>query len=222
MHFGKNERFLGLDEPSPWDIQLVFSTLLVCQDCNETISCCGIGGYTPEWRYEPEIGDDTPELLRYFLPGYFSKPLPILIADARWPSSIKHRLNFSFHVFFCDLNASANHVRSCVEELLTLLDIPDRATLHERIQLFRATDSENADRAEALKWIGNLGSHGEQLTKQDLFDSYDILEELLEDIYVGHRRSVREKVREINASRGRRGGAEPASSAALNKKLQQK
>ena len=57
--------------------------------------------------------------------------------------------------------------------------------LEKRIQSFEAIDHENAGRVSALRWIGNFGSHPESLTKDDVFDAYDILEVLLESLYIG-------------------------------------
>ncbi len=76
--------------------------------------------------------------------------------------------------------------------------------LSRRIELFQQSDQDNAERADALRWIGNFGSHPEALTKNDLFDAYDILEVLMEDLYVGHQRSVREMVAQITGAKAPR------------------
>jgi Domain of unknown function (DUF4145) len=188
---------------SIWDIEFAFSAFLKCDSCKEVVSCCGDGGYTGEGIYG-ERGFEGYEPVEYFHPRYFSQALHILPLHPRWPKPIRQRLKRSFLVFFCDLDAAANHVRSCVEELLTILDIPistksgSYMSLQRRICIFKSKDAANADRAEALKWIGNTGSHGGALTKDELFDAYDILDVLLEDLYVGHYRSVAQKVNEIN------------------------
>ena len=124
---------------------------------------------------------------------------------------MRQQLYKSFAVFFCDLSAAANHVRQCAEEILTHADIDIRdandhfITLNGRIKIYEGRDSENAERITALKWIGNFGSHPEeQLNKGDLFDAYDILEILLEDLYVGHNRNVRNIVAQINVAKGPR------------------
>ena len=192
------------------DVDFVFCSVLECKSCGNIVACCGIGGYDPEPVYEN--GDPSVDYIKIFVPRFFSEPLPV-IKFGPWPKTLLEQVKLSFQVFFCDLGAAANHIRSSVEELLTGLEIPlqdengKRIPLDRRIQIFRETDAENAERAEALKLIGNVGSHAGTLTKDDVFDLYDILEILLEDIYVGHYRSIRRKVQEINRNRGKRNPA---------------
>lgn len=188
------------------DIEYAFSALLKCDACKNAVSCCGTGGYTVEDYHDPE--GNAYEYVEFFAADYFSQPMPLLRLDRRWPKAIREQLNLSFLVFFCDLGAAANHVRSCIEAMLTEREIPVvtkkglRLSLQERIKSFKEIDAENAERAEALKWIGNIGSHGGTLTRQELFDAYDILEWLLEDVYIGHYRSLKKKVEEINQAKG--------------------
>ncbi|MCH7889118.1 MAG: DUF4145 domain-containing protein [Proteobacteria bacterium] len=139
-----------------------------------------------------------------FIPKYFSKPLELFRPPTKCPGTVKEQIRKSFSVFHCDLGAAANHIRQCVEEILSHAGIESRNTkgrflgLERRIKLFANVDHENAERADALRWIGNFGSHPEALTKKDLFDAYEILEVLLEDIYVGQQRFVRQIVQQIN------------------------
>ena len=146
----------------------------------------------------------------YFAPRHLSVPMELFRAPTRCPDAIKKQIRKSFSVFFCDLSAAANHVRQCVEEILSHAGIQPRNTngrflrLETRIKSFADIDHDNAERADALRWIGNFGSHPQALTKEDLFDAYEILEVLLEDLYVGHHRSVRQMVEQINEARGPR------------------
>ena len=184
--------------------------MLECGDCGEKISCCGIGGYEPI-PVPDEDGSITTDYNIEFSPRYFSAPMMIFRPPPATPADIKDEVLRSFGVFFCDLPAAANHVRQCVEIILSLsgIDAQDRngrfVPLGTRIDEYRAQNAENAERADALRWIGNFGSHpAAALRKTDLFDAYDILEVLLEDLYVGHQRSVREMVELIIANRGPR------------------
>lgn len=210
LHFGETaaSRFSRSDEYfNIMDVSLVFSALLECIQCGEVIACCGRGGYEPEDIYEPD-GNISQDYNEFFVPQYFSQPLLIFRAPAQCPQPVKEQLRLSFGVFFCDLGAAANQVRSCIEEILTDLGIDAKdsqgklISLHNRIEKLKSRDPENADRALALKWIGNFGSHPGTLTKNDLLDAYEILDMLLEDLYVGHLRSIRQKVADINLRKG--------------------
>ncbi len=189
-------------DDDPWSVAFEFSALLECDQCREIISCCGDGGYEPVEAFD----DDESSYMdheHYFVPKYFSKPMEIFRPPSKCPNAVKEQIRKSFAVFFCDLGAAANHVRQCVEEILSHAGIQsDNASggfipLDTRIKSFEKADPENAERADALRWIGNFGSHPETLEKEDLFDAYDILEFLLEDLYVGHSRSVRQMVKQI-------------------------
>jgi hypothetical protein len=192
------------------DICYTFSASLECGRCRQKISCCGGGGEEP-YTFQSEDGDWEQEYEPVFYPRFFYPSLQLFRPPQRCPRPVREQLYESFAVFFCDLSAAANHVRQCVEKILThagidIRDANDRfITLNDRIKIYEGRDSGNAERINALKWIGNFGSHPEdQLNKGDLFDAYDILEILLEDLYVGHNRNVRDIVAQINAAKGPR------------------
>jgi hypothetical protein len=188
------------------NVAFVFSAILQCNRCKEKVSCCGDGGYQQEERWDEE-GEVTIDYMPIYFVRYFSTSMRIFVPSNKVPSSVRNSLYKSFLVFFCDIGAAANHVRQCVEEILTHAGIPTKndkgefVTLGRRIELFKAIDEENAHRLNALRWIGNFGSHPETLTKDDVFDAYDILEIVLEDRYVGHQRSVRDRVDQINKAK---------------------
>lgn len=195
---------------SPFDIGYSFSASLECGRCREKISCCGEGSEEP-YEVQNEDGVWEQEHEPVFYPTFFYTFLQLFRTPARCPRPIREQLYKSFAVFFCDLSAAANHVRQCVEEILThagidIRDANDRFIfLNDRIKIYEGRDSDNATRITALKWIGNFGSHPEDdLKKRDLFDAYDILEILLEDLYVGHNRNVHKIVAQINAAKGPR------------------
>lgn len=208
-HTAASRHRLNDDHPVEWEAEYVFSALLECNRCSETISCCGIGGNEPIDALDEEGNSYTDSRL-YFDLRYFSMPMAIFRIPANCPRHVKEQIRKSFSVFFCDLGAAANHVRKCIEEILSHAGVQPRDAngrfiqLESRINSFEDIDPDNAERASALRWIGNFGSHPEPLTKDDLFDAYDILEVLVEDLYVGHHRSVRQMVEQINEARGPR------------------
>ena len=197
------------ESPDITDVAFAFSALLECNRCGEKISCCGVGGYRPVEVFDEE-GSISIDFEMYFVPRYFSIPMELFHPPAKCPNAVKEQLRKSFSVFYCDLGAAANNIRQCVEEILSHAGIQSRNTkggflhLETRIKSFANGDPENAERADALRWVGNFGSHPQTLTKEDLFDAYEILEVLLEDLYVGHQRSVRKMVEQINEARGPR------------------
>lgn len=194
------------DDFGPYDVRLVFVAMLGCATCKESVACSGVGELTRE-EVEDPLGNVSIEYPPIFWPVYFSPPMLLLDVSSKVPAAVRESLKNSFASFFSDFGAAANHVRQCAEEILTLAGVPGRnangrfVNMESRIQTFKGNDPDNADRISALRWIGNFGSHPGTLTCEDLFNAYDILEVLLEDLYVGHVRSVAATVARINQTK---------------------
>ncbi len=195
------------------DVEFVFSANLECARCKEIISCCGVGGYDQSYGQD-EDGDIAVDYTEIFFPRYFSRAMKIFECPHGSPKEIKISIEKSLLIAFCDSGAAANHIRQCAEEILSQAGISGKhknggfIRMEQRIEAFRQANPRNAGYVDALRWIGNFGSHPEDITKDDVFDAYDILELLLEDLYVGHRRSVEELVNRINQSKRPVGRAE--------------
>lgn len=213
MRYEETARSRRLHNTVDWhimDCSFAFTARLICERCSENISCVGVGGHEQIDFYD-EDGTISFDYDIYLSPRYFVPSMKLFRMPNRSPEEVRNQLYKSFSVFFCDLGAAANHIRQCVEEVLAHAGIPARGSngkyiaLSTRIKQFASADPENAGRASALRWIGNFGSHPESLTRDDLFDAYEILEVLLEDLYIGHQRSIRQIVRQINTARRPRG-----------------
>ena len=70
--------------------------------------------------------------------------------------------------------------------------------LHDRIVEFEKKDPGIAKKLLAIKWLGNEGSHANTMTKNDVLDAYEILESVLDDLFVGYKKAVERKVFQIN------------------------
>ena len=124
-HTAASRRRQSDDQPAEWEVEYAFSALLECNGCSEKISCCGIGGYEPNDTIG-EDGNPITDYEVYFDPRYFSMPMELFRVSAKCPNAIKNQIRKSFLVFFCDLSAAANHLRQCVEEILSHADIQSR------------------------------------------------------------------------------------------------
>jgi hypothetical protein len=54
---------------------------------------------------------------------------------------------------------------------------------------------EMAKQLLAIKWIGNLGTHADRLTTDDVLDAFDILSYVLEQLYERQKQHVDRLVR---------------------------
>ncbi len=201
-----------------------YSTIFECDNtrCNESFSSCGhlevfitydnFGLFEGKYRNDLRMGDVR------LTPKYFHPSLDIFPIPSTCPESVAKEIKLSFQLFFCSPAASANHIRKSIENLLTDSGIErfskknqqDFISLDNRIKIYKSRNSSDAERERvenrvgehmlAIKWIGNEGSHGE-LSRDDLLDAYDILEIILDELYVGHKKAVEDKVSEINKTK---------------------
>src|SRR5258706_385541 len=104
------------------------------------------------------------------------------------------KLSKALYLYLIDPHSSVNHIRQALELILNhegvikrvkrkspkkgyhILALDHRITHHWK--------NPNVNHAEALKIIGNEGSHSSgSVTTDDVFDALDILEHVLEDLY---------------------------------------
>ncbi len=199
----------------PMDIIYTYTALLTCTNpkCNEVVTSSGTGGVdvigqtlTPEGYTNTEYGD-------YFQPRYFYPPLQIFKIPDATPEEIKQAIETSFSLVFNNKSAAANQIRIALECLLTQLKVKrfntrtghrrTRLNLHQRIGLLPAKYQEVKDVCFAIKWLGNSGSHcDEDMKFNDVFDGYDMLSFVLDEIYDNRHNHVKKLAKTINAKKG--------------------
>jgi hypothetical protein len=168
-----------------------------------------------------EDGPET-EWVNVFFPDYFSDAPAIITISTRLPPSISQHIRRSFKLFWSDAPSCANAIRTSIEELLTAHRVVKTAkksktssarrhlSLHSRIELFKARKPQLADKLFAIKWIGNAGSHIDSVERDDLLDAYEILQYVIEELYVNPHTRIGALAREINrkkAPRSRKRGS---------------
>ena len=199
-----------------WDpdwIEYVYSCLLECTNpaCKDTIANSGTGSVDFDIEYDQE-GNPQQAFGDFFIPKHFSPHLKIFICPRKTPDNVSDEIQKSFSLFFCDPPSAANHIRIALENLLTHLKIKryevkgKRRTflaLHRRIELLPTKYSHLKDLFFAVKWLGNAGSHSDKaVTTDDVLDSYEIMEEILQDLYVKKSIKVKKLARKINKTKG--------------------
>lgn len=154
------------------------------------------------------------EYVTFFYPEHFD-PSPVLIElPDECVALVYDELQRAFAASWNDVPSAANHLRSAVELLLDHLKEPKtvlntkgkraRLPLHQRIVNLANRDQELSLSLLAVKWLGNVGSHSDELTKDDLYDAFDILEPVLQDLFVKHRKRLQRLVATINKRKGPR------------------
>jgi hypothetical protein len=171
-----------------------FSALMLCNNpnCAHIVAVIGTVSFDLEHSYLPNGGWDT-EAVPLFTPMAFWEAPPLIRVRTDYPEDVDGQLKRSFPLYWLDRGACANAIRATVETLLTERGVPEttvnlhgntvRISLHDRIVKFQATDPAAAALLLAIKLLGNAGSHGDDVTRDDLLDAYEIVDHVIDTIY---------------------------------------
>lgn len=145
---------------------------------------------------------------------YVNPALPIISVPESTPEAIKNAIENASVVLWISPSAAANQLRQSVEELLTARRVKKTTinkngkrvhlSLHDRIAAFSRTSPEIAEALEAVKWIGNDGSHDNTLTVEDVLQGAEILDLAIKALYDKSDARLRAKARAINKAKGLR------------------
>ena len=195
-------------------IRYNFIGILRCSNekCKSIITFSGYGGVEEHIFHNRQGETESIEYCEYYVPQYFN-PTPLAFKLAvNCPEKVKQELIKAFSLYWIDISASANRLRTSIELMMDYHKIPKvkltkkkkrvKLTLHERIELFGKKEPNISDFLLAIKWIGNSGSHSiDTLTKQDLVDAFKILDFTFEKIYSDREKMVSLIVKSINKTK---------------------
>jgi hypothetical protein len=196
-----------------WDRQR-FSARLVCDEaaCGEIVMVAGDtvnvsvymngsdGGYEG-WGYEYVLRIQT----------VFPAP-PLFPISVNYPLRVSEKLRLAFQLFWTDIPSCVAMLRTSVELMLDEQGVPreqvnskgktERMDLFTRIDAYGAkfTATDVKGHLNALRLIGNLGTHGSKISEDALFDAADVFEDVLLDIY--EKKSIKAKVKKITDTKG--------------------
>lgn len=188
-----------------------FVCMLGCHHCKGEIALAGKYRWQDERHCDPiqgEVGDYA----KYFTPLFFSEAPHVISIPQDAPNDVREKLLDSFRLYWHDPESSANRVRSALELLLTAQGVNRTVSgkrgshlkLHHRIERYASKRPDLADPLLAVKWLGNAGSHATPLSRDDVLDGYEIMEHVLDELYVRRARRVGALSREINRRKGPR------------------
>jgi Domain of unknown function (DUF4145) len=174
---------IGLDHDEASAYQFIAFLRCVVPQCGQIVSMHG-DVKLQRSRYE-EFGE---EFERILLPTGMS-PTPALVTiPPGTPGSVSNELRVAFQLFWVDFGACANRLRISVERILDEFGIA-RGRLFERIEVFQKTDPEHAATFDALRHVGNLGSHDGDVSREAMLDAFEIYQDALAQLF--SRRKVR-------------------------------
>lgn len=173
------------------DFEGVFTCMLQCthKSCQEEVAVSGVGhGYVA-------VNADSEHYTTLYQARSFVPPIPVFMPPATCPEIIRDGLNLISMLLPVSGGAAVNAIRTLLEELLDELSVPRQSSepskkdrdlsLHCRIENYADKLGIHHDAFMALKWLGNAGSHKlKKLDKSDIWDACEVLEDLLNQIYV--------------------------------------
>ena len=193
--------------------KLVFTSILICSNdkCKEVVSCSGEVLVDRDY-YTNNKGQEDWHYVKYFKPKFFYPTLHFFQIPENTPENVNKSIQESFSLFFINKSSAANQIRVALECLLTHLKIKrfnirkgkrNRLNLHQRIDLLPSKYQSIKDLCFAIKWLGNSGSHcGEQLKSNNIFDGYDLLSALLDELYHNKQDHAKRLAKKINTKKG--------------------
>lgn len=200
-----------------WDpelIEYVYSCLLECSNsaCKDVVSSSGVGSLEQEIAYNEDETYSEVYVYENFMPKYFEPHLKIFSQPKNTPTEVIKEIEKSFSLFFSDPPSAANHLRIALENLLTHLKIKRFVTkngsrkhlpLHQRIKLLPTKFEHVKELFLAIKWLGNAGSHSDKIISvDDVLDAYELMDELLVEIFSSKRKNLKKLAKRINKKKG--------------------
>ena len=199
------------EQQAVWDAldeQYRFTAMFKCSNnsCEEAFSTAGMG------TYEEVLSDEVTQYELFFSPLYFN-PSPVIIRiPPNCPKSISEELQKAFILSWGDYSSAANRVRASIEKLLDYLKVPkfpgnkrrkkDKLFLHKRIEKLPDKFNDIRNHLFAVKWLGNEGSHSGDFKRDDIFDAFDIIEHILESLFVKGGDKIAKLSKKINKAHG--------------------
>ncbi len=197
-----------------WDPEFsdyIFSGLLVCSSCEEYVAVLGTGRLNSANHYDRISETLDNEYFKVLTPLFFYPALHIFQIPSVCPKDIREEVVQSFPLFWTDLAACANRIRTSVEVIMSQQGVPKtkkvetgrrRFTLHQRIELFKIKNPEVAELFLAIKWIGNKGSHLGKLDRGDILNAYELLEHSINKLFDKSEQRIKRLSEKINKRKG--------------------
>jgi hypothetical protein len=189
------------------DVALIFSCTLKCSTCSELVFMVGNGVVDIDHDID-EAGEWVSRWTSFYSPTFFHPPLRLIEYVANTPQEVIAPLSVASSLYFSSPSSCCNSVRVAAELILTKLEVPDKKDdkpiyFSNRINLLPEEQKSTKELFNAIRWIGNHGSHpGNEIEYEDALHALQIMEFLLEEIYGDKRKQLKELAAAINDRKG--------------------
>ncbi|MCJ8521760.1 hypothetical protein ABID21_004931 [Pseudorhizobium tarimense] len=207
--YSKEEQKLQESEPD-WTIER-FVALLKCDvaHCGEVVA---VGGNRVAELYQDYEGRE--QRWESALVPMFVRPAPHIIPVSRNLSDACNvQLRKAFELYWLDKAACANRLRIFVERLMDHFEVPTegkakkkkkhRLDLSERIEEFDSIKPGHKNALDALRFVGNYGSHEGQTDTEALLDCFELLEDALAELIDEKKAVLAAKAQKLIENKGK-------------------
>lgn len=184
-----------------------FVCQLVCSNgyCREVIS---VAGDTEELL--TAVSDDGNRYDTILYPKIMLPGPPLMDIPEGTPVLAVEAIKQAFNAFWGDRGSAANRLRISVERIMDAHGIPKQdggkdLKLFRRIELFGEQNADSKDMLDALRHVGNLGSHDGDVSREALLDAFEIYQEWLRNFYGKYPNRMRALTERLIATKGRYG-----------------
>ena len=174
--------------------------------CGEAVAVSG------DCTYEYADGDGGETILkRRFHPTAMHPPPPVMRLADEVPEEIRDVLALSFGLLWTSRESCAGRLRVVVELILEQDGFPGEPSPGKFVSLDKRIGSWEsrygacgiAKSLRAIKWLGNVGVHETDVSRDRLLDAYEILDRVVKQIFPPDERHLDEKADELVKTRGR-------------------
>lgn len=188
----------GLIDPT--DVVARFHLFLQCSidKCGSVVSVHGDSQLT-----EREAWDHQQDRFFHVLTPHGMDPAPPLATvPESTPEPLKNEFATAFALFWIDLGACANRLRIIVEKILDHQGVT-AGVLARRIEAYKGAQPGHADTFDALRFVGNIGSHEGEASREAVLDCFELLQDAIAELFGERTTKLAGMKKRIIAAKGR-------------------
>lgn len=196
------------NDPSPkrrrmtkWDIvgdlheEFVCNFFLECisENCREKVGTTGKLVTEEVIEYHEDVEGYHGIIVDMYYPIGFEPKVDLFKIPKNTPESVKVEIEHSFKLFWISPSSCANAIRISLERLMDELKVRkkrrtrsgkyEELSLGNRLQDYKRNNPAIGMHLDAIKWIGNSGSHNNSLDVSDVVNAYQLIELSLKEIF---------------------------------------
>ena len=177
-----------------------FKAELECTACNEIHHVLGHGEIDFDFDlegdeyFDEDVGYQmqTRKVKRLIPNNFFPAPPILRLRPEHKDEEFAKALRQSFQLFWIDPASCANKIRTAMEYLL---DCPpfeietkdrngDELRFNNRLEKLKTSHSDYYEQFNALRWLGNTGTHELSVKRRDVLKAYGVVDSIFHQLFV--------------------------------------